>query len=148
MISKKMLVVVDNVGKEENFTSLPIFIDKVTTNPTSKSRVLVNYRNWQILNYHVSEDGKMVMKSLEEMEPRKLFMSHGFGNVNHVPTKDFKDICMKIIKSCGGLPLSFKMLGSFFNNTKELEMWEGALSKLKSGKISQGAMIMKSFGMY
>ncbi len=39
MILKKMLVVVDNVGKEENLTSLPIFIDKVAKNPTFKSRV-------------------------------------------------------------------------------------------------------------
>jgi GTPase SAR1 family protein len=30
MILKKVLVVVDNVGKEENLTSLPIFIDKAT----------------------------------------------------------------------------------------------------------------------
>jgi homospermidine synthase len=43
MISKKMLVVGDNVGKEENLTSLPIFIDKAAKNPTSKSIVLVNY---------------------------------------------------------------------------------------------------------
>jgi len=41
---------------------------------------------------------------------------------------------MKIIKVSGGLPLSLKVLGSFLCNTKELELWEGALSKLKSGK--------------
>jgi GTPase SAR1 family protein len=48
MISKKVLVVVDNVGKVENLTSLPIFIDKDAKNPTSKSRILMNCRNWQI----------------------------------------------------------------------------------------------------
>jgi hypothetical protein len=41
-------------------------------------------------------------------------MFHAFGNVNHVPTKDFKYICMKIIKTCGGLPLSLKALGFFW----------------------------------
>jgi energy-coupling factor transporter ATP-binding protein EcfA2 len=138
MISKKVLVVVDDVGKAENLTSLQLLIEKGAKNANSKSRVLVNCRNWQILNYHVSEDGKMVMKSLEETEARKLFMFHAFGNANHVPTKDFKDICMKIIKACGGLPLSLKVLGSFLNNTKELEMWEGALSKLKSGQSFTG----------
>jgi hypothetical protein len=40
---------------------------------------------------------------------------------------------MKIIKACGGHPLSLKVLGSFLCNTKELEIWEGALNKLKSG---------------
>ncbi|CAK9225255.1 unnamed protein product, partial [Sphagnum troendelagicum] len=100
-------------------------------NATFKSKVLVNCRNWEILKSHVSEDGKMVMKSLEEEQARELFMFHAFGNANHVPTKDFKDICMKIIKACRGLPLSLKVLGSFLCNTKELEIWEGALNKLK-----------------
>jgi hypothetical protein len=94
----------------------------------------VNCRNWQILNSHVSEDGKVVMKLLEEDQAKELFMFHAFGNANHVPTKDFKDICMKIIKACGGLPLSLKVLGSYLCNIKELEIWEGALNRLKSGQ--------------
>ncbi|KAH8971302.1 hypothetical protein BDL97_02G133800 [Sphagnum fallax] len=138
MRSKKVLVVVDNVCKLENLTSLQLLIEKDANNATSKSRVLVNCRNWQILKSHVSEDGKMVMKSLEEEEARKLFMFYAFGDANHVPTKDFKDICMNIIKVCEGLPLSLKVLGSFLCNTKELEMWKGALSKLKSGKSLTG----------
>ncbi len=138
MISKKMLVVVDDVGKAENLTSLQFLIDKGAKNATSKSRVLVNCRNWQILNSHVNEDGKMVMKPLEEEQARELFMFHAFGNANHVPTKDFNDICMKSIKACVGLPLSLKVLGSSLYNTKELEIWEGALSTLKSGQSLTG----------
>ncbi|KAH9558353.1 hypothetical protein CY35_06G004400 [Sphagnum magellanicum] len=139
MISKKVLVVVDDVGKAENLTSLQLVINKGVKNATSKSRVLVNDRNWQILKSHVSEDGKMVMKSLEEEQARELFMFHAFGNANHVPTQYFKNISLKIIKACGGLPLSLKVLGSILCNTKELEMWEGALSKLKNGQSFTGA---------
>jgi len=138
MISDKVLVVVDDVGKVENLTSLQFLIDKVPKNATSKIKVLVNCRNWQSLKSHVSEDGKVVMKSLEEEQARELFMFHAFGNANHVPTKDFKDICMKIIKACGGLPLSLKVLGFFLRNIKELEIWEGPLSKLKSGQSFTG----------
>ncbi|CAM6017408.1 unnamed protein product [Sphagnum balticum] len=138
MISKKVLVVVDDVGKAENLTSLQLFIEKGAKNATSKSKLLVNCRNWQILKSHVSEDGKMIMKSLEEKEAKKLFMFHAFGDANHVPNKDFKDVCIKIIKACNGLPLSLKVLGSFLYNTKELKMWEGALSKLKSGQSFTG----------
>jgi hypothetical protein len=65
-------------------------------------------------------------------------MFHAFDNANHVPTKDFKDKCMKIIETCGGLPLSLKVLGSFLCSIKELEIWEGALSKLKSGQSFTG----------
>jgi hypothetical protein len=117
---------------------LQLLVEKGAKNATSKSKVLVNCRNWQIIKSHVSEDGKVVMKSLEEEEARKLFMFHAFGNANHVPTNDFENICMNILKTCGGLPLSLKVLGSFLCNTKELEMWEGALSKLKSGKSLTG----------
>jgi energy-coupling factor transporter ATP-binding protein EcfA2 len=138
MISKKILVVVDDVGKAENFTSLQFLIHKDGKNATFKSRVLVNCRNWQSLKFHVSEDGKVDMDIFEEEQVRKLFMFHAFGNANHVPTNDFKDICMKIIKSCGGRPLSLKVLSFFLCNIKELEIWEGALSKLKSGQIFTG----------
>jgi len=138
MISEKVLVVVDDVGKVENLTSLQLLIDKADKNVTSKSKVLVNCRNWQSLKSHVSEDGKVEMKSFEEEQARELFMFHAFGNANHVPTKDFKDICMKIIKACGGLPLSLKVLGSFLCNIKELDIWEGALSKLKHGQSFNG----------
>jgi len=74
------------------------------------------------------------MKPLEEKQAKELFMFHALGNRNHVPIEDFNDICMKIIKVSGGLPLSFKLLGFFLCNTKKLEMWEGALNKLKSGQ--------------
>jgi hypothetical protein len=78
------------------------------------------------------------MKYLEEEQARELFMFHAFGNANHVPTKDFKDICMKIIEACEGLPLSLKVLGSFLCDTKQLEIWEGTWSKLKSGQSFTG----------
>jgi hypothetical protein len=78
------------------------------------------------------------MKPLEEKQARELFMFHALGDGNHVPIEDFNDICMKIIKASGGLPLSLKLFGSFLCNTKKLEMWEGALSKLKSGQSFKG----------
>ncbi len=138
MISNKVLVVVDNVGKAHNLASLPIIIDEAARNPTFKSKVLVNCRNWQSLKSHVNEDGKVVMKPLKEKPAKELFMFHAFGNGNHVPTKDFNDICMKIITACGGLPLSLKVLGFFLCNTKKLEIWEGALDTLKNGQSVTG----------
>jgi energy-coupling factor transporter ATP-binding protein EcfA2 len=140
IISKKVLVVVDDVGKAENLTSLQLLVNKGAKNAASKSKVLVNDRNWQILKSHVREGGKVVMKSLEEKQAKELFMFHAFSTANHVPTEDFRDICMKIIKACGGLPLSLKVLGSFLCNTKEVEMWEGALKKLKNGQSFTGGI--------
>jgi GTPase SAR1 family protein len=42
MISKKVLVVVDNVGDAKNLTSLQLVINKYVKNTTSKSKALVN----------------------------------------------------------------------------------------------------------
>jgi hypothetical protein len=138
MTSEKVLVVVDDVGKAENLTSLQLIINKCAKNTSSKSKVLVNCRNWQILKSHVNEDGKVAMKFLEDKQARELFMFHAFGNANHVPTKDFEDICRKIIETCEGLPLSLQIFGSFLYNNKKLEIWEGALSKLKNGQSVTG----------
>ncbi|CAK9236445.1 unnamed protein product [Sphagnum troendelagicum] len=138
MISEKVLVVVDDVGNAESLTSLQLVINKCANNTTSKSKVLVNCRNWQYLKSHVNQDGKVVMKYLEEEQARELFMFHAFGNANHVPTKEFKDICMKIIEGCEGLPLTLKVLGSFLCNIEELEIWEGVLNKLKIGQSFTG----------
>jgi hypothetical protein len=139
MISKKVLVVVDDVyTKVEKLASLQFLIDKGDKIRTSQSRVLVNCRNWQTLKSHVNVDGKVVMKPLDDKQAKELFMFHAFGNANHVATKDFKNICMKIIKTCEGLPLSLKVLGSLLCDIKELEIWEDALNKLKSGKSLTG----------
>jgi len=114
MTSKKMLVVVDDIyTKVEELTSLQFLIDKGAKIATSQSRVLMNCWNWQTLKSHVKVDGKVVMKPLEDKQAKEIFMFHAFNNANHVATKDFENICMKIIKSCGGLPLSLKVLGSF-----------------------------------
>jgi len=78
------------------------------------------------------------MKSLEEEQARAIFMFHAFNNANHVPKKNFKNICMNIIYVCGGFPLSLKVSGSFLSDTKELEIWEGALNKLKSKQSLTG----------
>jgi hypothetical protein len=66
MILKKVLVVVDDVGNAKNLTSLQLVINKYAKNTTSKSKVVVNCRNWQNMKVHVHEDGKVVMKPLQE----------------------------------------------------------------------------------
>ncbi len=46
MISEKVLVVVDDVGKVENLTSLQLLIEKAVKNATFKSKVIMNCQNW------------------------------------------------------------------------------------------------------
>jgi hypothetical protein len=138
MISKKVLVVVDDVGETKILGALlQLLTNKDVTNVAYKSKILVNCRNWQILKYHVKESAKMDMALLEEEQAKELFMSHAFKNANHV-TNDIKKISMEIIKACGGLPLSLEVLGSYLRDISILEVWKDALHTLKNGKNITG----------
>jgi homospermidine synthase len=64
MISKKVLVVVDDVGNTNNLTSLQLVINEYAKNTPSKSKVLVNCQNRQNMKAHINEDGIVVMKFL------------------------------------------------------------------------------------
>jgi energy-coupling factor transporter ATP-binding protein EcfA2 len=134
MISKKVLVVVDDVGTPKNLEDLQLLIDKQATHVNCKSKVLVNCRNWQILKTHVREFAKVNMALLEEEQASKLFMLHAFKHANGV-TNDLKIISMEIIKACGGLPLSLEVLGCYLCGTRDLEIWKSTLDVLKMGKI-------------
>ncbi|CAN5977006.1 unnamed protein product [Sphagnum jensenii] len=137
MISKKVLVVVDDVGTTKNLEALQLPIDKHATNVNCKSRILVNCRNWQILKNYVKESAKVDMDFLEEEHARKLFMCHAFKHADNV-TNDFKNISMEIIKSCGGLPLSLEILGCYLCDIRDLEIWKDALRELKGGRNITG----------
>jgi hypothetical protein len=138
MITKKLLVVVDDVDKMETLGALlQLLIGKDVTNVDYKNKILVNCRNWQILKCHVKESAKMDMALLEEEQAKELFMFHAFKHANHV-TNDIEKICMEIIKACEGLPLSLEVLGSYLCDISILEVWKDALHTLKNGKNITG----------
>jgi energy-coupling factor transporter ATP-binding protein EcfA2 len=103
MISKKVLVVVDDVGMTKNLENLQLPIDKHATNVDWKSKVLVNCRNWQILKNHVRETAKVDTAFLEEEQAKELFMFHAFKHANSV-TNDFEKKFYGNYKSLRGPP--------------------------------------------
>jgi len=137
MISKKVLVVVDDVGMTNNLGALQLPIGNHATNVDYKSKVLVNCRNWQILKNHVRDSAKVDMAFLEEEQARELFMFHAFKHANR-DINDFKNISMEIIKACGGLPLSLEILGCYLYDIHDLEIWKDALCELKGGRNITG----------
>jgi hypothetical protein len=138
MISKKVLMVVDDVDMKRNLRNLQLLNDKHAINVDYKSKVLVNCRNWQILKNRVRESTKVDMAFLDREQARELFMFHAFKHANHV-TNEFKNIFTKIIKACGGLPLSLEILGCYFYGIYDLEIWKDALRELKGGRnITRG----------
>jgi len=137
MISKKVLVVVDDVGKMEDLGDLQLLIDKHAITIDYKSKVLVNCRNWQLLKNHVRESAKVDMAFLDDEQAKELFMFHAFKHANHV-TNDLENISMEIIKACEGLPLSLEILGCYLRDIRDLKIWKGALHELKGGRNIAG----------
>jgi hypothetical protein len=81
------------------------------------------------LKAHLSEDVKVEMPLLNDVQVRKLFVFHAFGWASYVPY-DFKVISRKVVVACDGLPLSLEVLGIFLKKHRNIEIWIQALSKL------------------
>jgi energy-coupling factor transporter ATP-binding protein EcfA2 len=126
LITKKALVIIDDVHEVENLVALQVF--GVISKIENKSKVIVTCRNWEILKAHVSEDGKVDMPLLNDVQARELFMFHAFGGASYVP-EGFEDISNQVVATCAGLPLNLKVMGSFLHGTRNMEIWKEVLNK-------------------
>jgi len=133
---KKVLVVIDDVGTTETFVTLHDLLingDK----EKNKSKIIVTCRNWQILENHVNEVGKVDVNLLEERQAKKLFMFHAYG-VEKKMKPNFNVITNEIVKACGGLPLSIEVMGRFLTTKHCLRIWEETLRKLSVAEALGG----------
>jgi energy-coupling factor transporter ATP-binding protein EcfA2 len=136
MMSKKVLVVVDDVGTKENLKAL---LQVLVVKGDVKNKVIITCQDWQILkSQDVSEDGKVDMALLNVEQARKLFSYHVFRDLSKPMHKGFENIFDKIVKACAGLPLSLEVMGEFLHTKIHLKVedqvliWEEALQKLNN----------------
>jgi adenylate kinase family enzyme len=134
--SKKVLVVIDDVGTTENLVALHDLLVN-GEKEKNKSKLIVTCRNWQILENHVNEVGKVDVNLLEERQAKKLFMFHAYG-VEKKMKPNFNVITNEIVKACGGLPLSIEVMGRFLNTKHCLQIWREALWKLNVAEALGG----------
>jgi len=143
MIFKKVLVVVDDVGTTENLIALQVLAIESKQNGIISSNVIVTCRNWQILEGHVSENGKMDVAPLNMEEAKKLFLFQTFP-ITKVVKEGFEVIFDEIVQACDGLPLSLEVMGGFLHTKqhleikKQLEIWKDALQKLRNVETLDG----------
>jgi energy-coupling factor transporter ATP-binding protein EcfA2 len=137
MMSKKVLVVVDDVGTEKDLKALLQVL--IVKGDEIDNKVIITCRNWKILKSQgVSEDGKVDMALLNVEQARELFSYHVFKDLSKPIHKGFENIFDKIVKACAGLPLSLEVMGGFLHTHIDLEVedqlliWEEALQKLNN----------------
>jgi hypothetical protein len=141
MISKKVLVVIDDVDQKliDDLSKVLTFQRKSTI-----SNVIVTCRDWGVLEGHLDPNGKLEVPYLDKKEATELFLSHAFPNIKQVE-KGFENIVEEIVAACAGLPLSLEVMGGFLHKKQSwdtqtrLQIWEGALKKLRTGKTLDGS---------
>ncbi|KAH8947060.1 hypothetical protein BDL97_11G020300 [Sphagnum fallax] len=133
---KKVLVVIDDVGTTKNLIALHDLLVN-GEKEKNKSKIIVTCRNWQILENHVNEVGKVDVNLLQERQAKRLFMFHAYG-VEKKMKPNFNVITDKIVKACDGLPLSIEVMGRFLNTKHCLKIWEEALWRLTSAQALGG----------
>ncbi|KAG0600938.1 hypothetical protein M758_11G072100 [Ceratodon purpureus] len=161
----KVLVVVDDVGSEENFDHLLSCMDFI--NGREDSRMIVTCREWQLLKKHAPLVGKYEIKLLNGSGlDIELFSHHVYKGVKSGLRRreflqeylsrdasgnligDFESVLNDIVDACAGLPLSLEVMGSCIGSYLRdcdvssrdcLELWRGALQQFRDAEALDGA---------
>lgn len=94
------------------------------------SRVIVTTRDQHILK--LSQAKIYEMKEFENDEALQLFSWHAF--IRPCPDQDYKDLSLRIVEACRGLPLSLEAVGASLYGKTDRILWNEALKKLQSVK--------------
>jgi len=137
MMFKKVLVVVDDVGTRENLIALQVLAIEGKQKGIVSSNVIVTCRNWQILEGHVSENGKTDVAPLNMEEAKELFLFQAF-RITKVVKEGFEVIFDEIVQACDGLPLSLEVMGGFLHTKQQLEIWKDVLQRLRNAEALDG----------
>ncbi|CAK9190689.1 unnamed protein product [Sphagnum troendelagicum] len=131
--TKKMLIILDDVRCQQQLDDiLPIDLDF-----TNGSRIIMTSRSWIGLRNNVKEEGKFDMPHLDNNNAMKLFQKYVANNQSE-RKEEFGLVTSQIVKACGGLPLSLKVLGSYLRKETDLKIWQQALKKLQQARSLDG----------
>ncbi|XP_070661622.1 disease resistance protein RUN1-like [Malus domestica] len=117
---RKILVIVDNIDKEEQLDAIVGSHDWFGLG----SRIIITTRDERLL---LNVNKKFQAKKMNEEEALELFSWHAFKN--SCPDQGYLEVSEKVVSYCGGLPLSLEVLGSLLIK-RSLAEWESQLEEL------------------
>ena len=121
---KKVLIVLDNVG---NASQLEVLLGDGTFLNVDGSKVIATSRSWESLKGPIV--GKVEMETLDNEQSKELFSIHAFAT-NQPCLPYLEHVVEKIVKACGGLPLSLEVMGRYLYGERRLRIWERTLQRL------------------
>ncbi|XP_073390432.1 disease resistance protein L6 isoform X2 [Physcomitrium patens] len=123
---KKILIVLDDVRSNNQLNELLGF-GKFKDNDGNK--LIATSRIWSSLEQHIPMHGRVDMEKLDTTKSMELFSMYAFST-NGANSLYFKDVVEKIVKACGGLPLSLEVMGTYLHGNQQLRIWERTLHRL------------------
>nr|PNR52465.1 hypothetical protein PHYPA_008839 [Physcomitrium patens] len=144
LMSKKFMLVLDDVKDKSQIN------DVVPTNilySNKGSILIVTTRNWEVVKSYPTKIHKFDIGELDKDTSLKLFTAYSCRDGDELP-KELTEVSKEIVRSCNGLPLSLKVLGSFLGGQKRLRCWERALQKLRRGRPLDGDEIDSKYKLW
>ncbi|KAK8464413.1 hypothetical protein PHAVU_011G202366 [Phaseolus vulgaris] len=112
LTGKKFLLILDDVWNENQFKWEEV--QKPLLFGAQGSKILVTTRSKEVASTMRSEEHSL--KQLQKDHCWKLFAKHAFQDDDTQPNQECKEIGMKIVKKCKGLPLALKTMGILLYN--------------------------------
>lgn len=126
---KRILVIFDDVTDSLQVESLigdfGLYNDE--------SRFIITTRDKQVLQNHCAEKNIYELNGLFYSESHQLFCRYAFKEKD--PVENYLELSKKMVDYARGIPLAFKVLGSFVCGKSKRE-WESAMKKLE--KVPHG----------
>ncbi|XP_068486478.1 putative disease resistance RPP13-like protein 1 isoform X2 [Phaseolus vulgaris] len=120
LTGKKFLLVLDDIWNENQLKWEEV--RKPLLFGVQGSRILVTTRSKEVASTMQSEEHSL--EQLQENDCWKLFAKHAFPDDDTQPNQECREIGMKIVKKCKGLPLALKTMGSMLYNKSSVSEWQ------------------------
>ncbi|CAL4986756.1 unnamed protein product [Urochloa decumbens] len=124
---KRYLIVVDDLWSSEQWATIRCCL---LENNTRSSIITTSRNNVIVSSGYGSANHVYKIGLLGDADARKLFLKRIFGTGQDCP-QELQDVCAKIVRRCGGLPLALISVASMLANKQQLRHeWEKLGSNL------------------
>ncbi|KAG4959964.1 hypothetical protein AAZX31_13G168800 [Glycine max] len=123
LTGKRFLLVLDDVWNENRLKWEAVL--KHLVFGAQGSRIIATTRSKEVASTMRSKEH--LLEQLQEDHCWKLFAKHAFQDDNIQPNPDCKEIGMKIVEKCKGLPLALKTMGSLLHDKSSVTEWKSIL---------------------
>ncbi|XP_027356840.1 putative disease resistance RPP13-like protein 1 [Abrus precatorius] len=122
---KRFLVILDDVWNEKR--DLWEALQTPLNYGAKESKILVTTRSEKVALAMQSNEVHH-LKQIQEDHCWKVLARHAFIDENSQLDPEFKEIGMKLVEKCKGLPLALKTIGSLLHTKSSVSEWESVLT--------------------